>query len=172
MEIGLISDTHGFLDPRVFRCFENVDEIWHAGDFGTLEIAEQLAEFKPLKGVYGNIDDVTIREIYPEDLRFQCENLDVWITHIAGRPGRYDPRVRKILKSDPPDVLICGHSHILHVETDSHFGEMQYLNPGAAGHQGFHQMRTLLKFRLDNGTLDKIRVIELGVRGRSPKTKN
>ena len=166
MEIGLISDTHGFLDPNVFKCFEEVDEVWHAGDFGTLEVAQQLAEFKPLKGVYGNIDDFEIRESYPEDLRFECEGVSVWMTHIAGRPGRYDARVRKSLRSTPPDVLICGHSHILHVENDARYSGLQYLNPGAAGHQGFHQVRTLLKFRIENGVLEKIRVVELGPRGR------
>ena len=166
MEIGLISDTHGFVDPRVFKSFADVDEVWHAGDFGTMDVADQLAEFKPFKGVFGNIDDIILQETYPEDLRFDCEGLDVWITHIAGRPGRYDSRVRKILKSNPPDVLICGHSHMLHVETDSRFNDMQYLNPGAAGHQGFHQVRTLLKFQISDGKLDRIRVVELGTRGR------
>lgn len=169
MEIGLIADTHGFLDPAVLYSFQNVDEIWHAGDFGSLDVAENLATLKPLRGVYGNIDSALIREKYPEDLRFEIEGLDVWITHIAGRPGRYDPRVRKTLAKNAPGLLICGHSHILHVETDKTFGQMQYLNPGAAGHQGFHQLRTLLKFRIENGTVDNIRLVELGPRGRTPK---
>ena len=115
---------------------------------------------------FQNEFNAQIQDEYPEDLRFELEGLDIWITHIAGRPGRYDQRVRTLLKNNPPNVLICGHSHILHVETDARFGQLQYLNPGAAGHHGFHQIRTLLKFRIQNGVLDKIRVIELGTRGR------
>lgn len=169
MEIGLIADTHGFLDPAVLKSFQNVDEIWHAGDFGSLEVAENLAALKPLRGVYGNIDNAMIRDEYPEDLRFEIEGLEVWITHIAGRPGRYDPRVRKKLAKNAPSLLVCGHSHILHVERDKKFGQMQFLNPGAAGHQGFHHLRTLLKFRIENGTVENIRLVELGPRGRTPK---
>ena len=165
MEIGLISDTHGYLDPRIAKLFENCDEIWHAGDFGT-DVAEPLLALKPLRGVFGNMDDDSIREQFPEDLRFEMEGVDILMTHIAGRPGRYDRRVRRILQNNPPQVLICGHSHILHVERDQRFGEMQYLNPGAAGHQGFHVKRTLLKFTIAAGKLDRIRLIDLGPRGR------
>ena len=168
MHIGLIADTHGYLDPRIPECFRDCDEIWHAGDFGNLEVADQLARGKPLRGVYGNIDDDSIRETYPEDLRFTLEGVDIWMTHIAGRPGRYDRRVRAVLEQQPPDLLVCGHSHILHVQRDEQFNHMQYLNPGAAGHHGFHLMRTLLKCRINKGVIDQIRLIELGPRGRRP----
>ena len=166
MEIGLISDTHGFLDPRVFKLFETCDEVWHAGDFGP-GVSEPLERAFPVfRGVHGNIDDEELQYRYPEDLRFPCGGVDVWLTHIGGRPGRYDRRVRETLKSDPPDLLICGHSHILHVEKDARLGHMQYLNPGAAGHHGFHLQRTLLKFQLSGGEVSRIRLIELGPRGR------
>ncbi len=166
MEIGIISDTHGFLDPSVFKAFANCDEIWHAGDFGTWDIAQQLSEFKPLRGVYGNIDDSRIRHEYPENQRFRCEGVDVWMTHIAGRPRQYSKRVRHELKTAPPQVLICGHSHILSVENDNRHDGMKYINPGAAGHQGFHVMRTLLKAEFVGGKIQNLRLIELGPRGR------
>lgn len=168
LEIGLISDTHGFLDPQVARAFADVDEIWHAGDFGAIEIAQQLAKIKPLRGVYGNIDDLGIRDKFAEDLRFQCEGVRVWMTHIAGRPGRYPANIRAKLQSDPVDVLVCGHSHICHVERSPRVGGMLYLNPGAAGHAGFHVTRTLLKCRFTKGKVDNLRVVELGSRGRKP----
>lgn len=165
MEIGLISDTHGYLDPRIATLFADCDEIWHAGDFGS-GVANQLVRIKPLRAVFGNIDDTEIRNDFPEDLRFEINGIDVWITHIAGRPGRYDPRVLRELKRNAPDLLICGHSHILHIEKDSRFGGMQYLNPGAAGHQGLHHERTILKFTIAAGKVERIRLIELGPRGR------
>jgi putative phosphoesterase len=165
MEIGLISDTHGYLDPRVGQLFADCDEIWHAGDFGS-DVLAPLSEMKPLRGVFGNIDDESIRQKFPEDLRFEMEGVDIWMRHIAGRPGRYDPRVRAELLRRPPHVLICGHTHVLHVEPDRRFGGMQYINPGAAGHQGFHLQRTLLKFTVADGRLHRIRLIELGPRGR------
>lgn len=172
MEIGLISDTHGFLDPRVPKLFETCDEVWHAGDFGP-SVAERLElAFPVFRGVHGNIDDEEIQDRYPENLRFECEGVHVWLTHIAGRPGRYDRRVRAKLNSDPPDLLICGHSHILHVEKDARLGNMQYLNPGAAGHHGFHLQRTLLKFQLADGEISRIRLIELGPRGRRASLMN
>lgn len=169
MEIGIIADTHSFFDPNLPEIFEKVDEIWHAGDFGNLDVANQLAQIKPTKGVYGNIDTEDIREAYPEDLWFEIEGVTVWMTHIAGRPGRYNPRVRQQLTKKRPDVLICGHSHLLMVQRDQKFGNMLYLNPGAAGHHGFHQKRTLLKCRIANGKIDNLRVIELGARGRKMK---
>jgi putative phosphoesterase len=167
MQIGLISDTHSYLDPKVFEAFKDCDEIWHAGDFGTLKVAEELAEFLPLKGVYGNIDDREIRGTYPENLRFKCEGVDILMTHIAGRPGRYPARVKKLLnESPPPDVLICGHSHIVHVENDWKYKKMKYLNPGAAGHEGHHVMRTLIKLKCEKGKLKDMKLVELGPRGR------
>lgn len=164
MEIGIISDTHGYLDPRVFKAFKDCDEIWHVGDFGAWEIAKQLAEFKPFRGVYGNIDDGAIRDAYPEDQRFEIENVHVWMTHIAGYPGRYSPRVAAILKQNPPAVLICGHSHILRVDTDVKHGNMLCINPGAAGNYGVQIIRTLLKVEVVDGQFTNMRVIELGPR--------
>lgn len=170
MNIGLISDTHGFLDARVIKLFEDCDEVWHAGDFGQ-GVAERLQRAFPVfRGVFGNIDDDSIRHRFPEDLRFTCEGVDVWLTHIAGRPGRYDTRIRASLLKNPPQLLVCGHSHILHVETDKRLQNMQYLNPGAAGHHGFHHERTLLKVRLEAGQISNIRLIELGPRGRKSKS--
>ncbi len=160
--IGLISDTHGFLDPLVFEYFENCDEIWHAGDFGSMQVANQLAEFKPFVGVYGNIDDSELRGVYPEHQRFDCEDLDVWMTHIGGYPGRYDRRVAKEIKSNPPGLFICGHSHILRAMKD---GDMVHLNPGAAGHHGFHLERTLMRFEVHGRKIRELEVIELGARG-------
>ena len=166
MQIGIISDTHSYLDPKVFEAFEDCDEIWHAGDFGEKAVADQLAEFLPLKGVYGNIDDRSIREIYPENLRFTCEGVDVLMTHIAGRPGRYPARVKKLIEASKPDVFICGHSHIVHVENDPTYKGMKYLNPGAAGHEGQHVMRTLIKLKCVDGKLEDMKLVELGPRGK------
>jgi putative phosphoesterase len=165
MEIGIISDTHGYLDPQVFTAFENCDEIWHAGDFGTLEILESLRNFKPLRSVFGNIDDVSIRQQTAENERFECAGVRVWMTHIGGHPGRYATRVRKVLDVDPPDVLICGHSHVVCVENDPKYN-LKYLNPGAAGHEGHHIMRTLLKATFAEKKLCNLRLVELGPRGR------
>lgn len=164
MEIGIISDTHGYLDPNVFKAFKDCDEIWHIGDFGSLEIAHQLAEFKPFRGVYGNIDDNSIRAVYPEDLRFEMDGVDIWLTHIAGYPGRYSRRVAAMLDRDAPDVLICGHSHILRVDPDKKRGRMLCVNPGAAGNYGAQIVRTLLKVEIADGEFKNMRVVELGPR--------
>ncbi len=163
-KIGLISDTHGYLDPHVFQYFEPVDEIWHAGDIGDLSVTDQLAAFRPLKAVYGNIDDHLARRQFPLDWRFDCDGLDVWITHIGGYPGRYNQRVREIMQVNPPGLFICGHSHILKVMPDKQFGCL-HINPGAAGHHGFHLMRTIVRFQVDAGKIGQLEVIELGKRG-------
>ena len=134
------------------------------GRFWLLEIAKELAEFKPFRGVYGNIDDDSIRTNYPEDLRFEIEGLDVWMTHIAGYPGRYSPRVAGLLDQDAPDVLICGHSHLLRVDTDKKHGNMLCINPGAAGNYGEQIVRTLLKVEIEGGEFKNMRVVELGPR--------
>ena len=165
MEIGIISDTHGYLDPRVFDAFENCDEIWHAGDFGSLEIAKQLADFKSFRGVYGNIDDLSIRNAYPEDQRFEIEGVNIWMTHIAGHPGRYSRRVLQLLNDNPPDVLIYGHSHLLRVDTDSKRNNMLCVNPGAAGNYGDQVVRTVIKAEVANGEFKNLRVVELGPKG-------
>src|SRR5688572_30366320 len=162
MKIGLISDTHSFLDAKVFDHFKNVDEIWHAGDLGDMTVATTLADFKPFKAVFGNIDDKTIQLKFPEDLRFHSEELNVWITHIGGAPPNYNPRVKKILKENPPDIFICGHSHILRVARDPALGGMLYINPGAAGNQGFHTMKTIMRFDLIKREVKNMEVIELG----------
>ncbi|HEY8401305.1 MAG TPA: metallophosphoesterase family protein [Cytophagaceae bacterium] len=162
--IGLISDTHGFLDTKVFQYFEDCDEIWHAGDIGSIEVADQLAKFKPLRGVYGNIDGAEIRNQYPEHNKFQLEGLSIWITHIGGYPGHYNPKIKKELSLNPPNIFVCGHSHILKVMTDKTLKNMLCLNPGAAGKHGFHHVKTILKFDLNSGKVENMQAIELGKR--------
>jgi len=162
--IGLISDTHSYLDPAVFDYFKDCDEVWHAGDLGSMELVEQLEAFKPFRAVYGNIDNHTIRAACPLNLRFDCEGLDVFITHIGGYPGRYNKRVREIIAANPPDLYICGHSHILKVMPDKKY-DLIHINPGAAGVHGFHKMRTIMRFKVNEGKLFDVEVIELGLRG-------
>jgi len=158
--IGLISDTHSFLHPRVEHHFEQCDEIWHAGDIGTIDIADKLAAIKPLKAVYGNIDGTEIRKVFPKNLRFTDEGVDVFITHIGGYPNRYDQRVREEISMNPPALFICGHSHILKAMPDKKLG-LLHLNPGAAGKVGFHQVLTLMRFQLNAGKIENLEVIEL-----------
>ncbi len=157
--IGLISDTHGYLDESVFKHFADCDEIWHAGDFGP-DVADRLAAFKPLKGVYGNIDGTDIRRKFPLNLRFTCEEVEVWITHIGGYPGRYNPAVKPEIYTNPPQLFITGHSHILKVIYDEKI-KCLHLNPGAAGKQGWHKVRTLMKFQIDAAKIADLKVIEL-----------
>lgn len=161
--IGLLSDTHGYLDKSVFTHFDQCDEIWHAGDFGNIAVAEALAKFKPLKGVYGNIDGQDIRADFPEHLRFTCEEVDIWITHIGGYPGRYSPGVKAAIQQAPPKLFICGHSHILKVMFDQKL-QCLHLNPGAAGKQGWHKVRTLLRFSIDGNRIEDLNVVELANR--------
>jgi putative phosphoesterase len=161
-KIGLMSDTHSFLDPKVFEYFKDCDEIWHAGDIGVIEVAERLAAFKPFKAVYGNIDENTaVEHQYPLDLRFECEGLRVWITHIGGYPGKYAPRVNKQIANDPPDLFITGHSHILKVMRDPLLN-LIHINPGACGIEGWHKVKTLVRFGVENGKIHDLEVIELG----------
>ncbi len=159
-KIGLISDTHGFLHPRVKHHFQDCDEIWHAGDIGSIALADDLAAFKSFRAVYGNIDGAEIRKAYPEHLRFTIEGVKVWITHIGGYPKRYDRRVYKELYSNPPKLFICGHSHILKAIPDKNLG-LLHLNPGAAGKVGFHQVLTIMRFEVDQGKIQNLEVIEL-----------
>jgi len=166
MKIGLLSDTHSYLDNRIFDYLSQCDEIWHAGDIGSLEVITQLEEFKTVRAVYGNIDSPEIRQKYPENQRFICEGANIWITHIGGYPPTYNPPVRKLLKANPPDVFICGHSHILRVMADKNLPGFLYMNPGAAGQEGFHAMRTLLRFEINQKKITNLEVIELGKRGR------
>ena len=165
-KIGLISDTHHYLDPAVFKHFEKCDEIWHAGDFGTIRIAEELIAGTglPLKGVYGNIDGQDIRTVYPEKLRWTCEGVNVFMTHIGGYPPKYNPAVKKELSDNPPQLFICGHSHILKVMYDDKI-KCLHMNPGAAGNQGWHKVRTIIRFAIDGKDMKDCEVIELGKRG-------
>ncbi|MCH8330376.1 MAG: metallophosphoesterase family protein [Bacteroidetes bacterium] len=164
--IGLLSDTHGYLDQKVFDFFDQVDEIWHAGDFGTMEVSDQLEDFKPLFGVHGNIDGRKLRTKHPLDQRFICEGMNTWMTHIGGYPGRYDQRVRKELNtSSVPGLFICGHSHILKIMNDEKY-KMMTMNPGATGRIGLHKIRTAIRFEVDNGALHNLEVIELGSRSQ------
>ncbi|MEX2235163.1 MAG: metallophosphoesterase family protein [Cyclobacteriaceae bacterium] len=165
MKIGLLSDTHGYFDPKIFEHFRNCDEVWHGGDIGDIEIVERLESFKPLRAVYGNIDDKDIQIRFPEDLFFNCEQVSVWITHIGGAPPRYNPRIKKILHSRVPDIFICGHSHILRIAKDPAYGGMLYINPGAAGNQGFHHTKTLVRFEISGKEVRDMEVIEIGRRG-------
>ncbi len=159
--IGLLSDTHSFLDKRIFTHFADVDEIWHAGDWGSYEVAKTLKSFKPLRGVYGNIDGQDIRIDFPKTLRFKCEEVDVLMTHIGGYPGRYAPEIRQELMKNPPKLFISGHSHILKVQYDK-LWDLLHINPGAAGKHGFHQVQTLVRFEIDGNNIQNLEVIELG----------
>lgn len=161
--IGLISDTHGFLDDQIFSVFNECDEIWHIGDFGNIELADKLAAFKPLKGVYGNIDGKDVRICYPEHLRFVCEEVDVWMTHIGGYPDHYSPNIREKIYKNPPQLFITGHSHILKVIYDKKIACL-HLNPGAAGKHGWHKVRTLLRFAIDGKKILNLEIVELGNR--------
>ncbi|HEX2847406.1 MAG TPA: metallophosphoesterase family protein [Chitinophagaceae bacterium] len=158
--IGLISDTHGFLDESVFHHFKDCDEIWHAGDFGNAELADKLNAFKPLKGVYGNIDGMDIRANYPEQLVFMCESVKVMMRHIGGSPPKYNPETRKELALHRPLLFISGHSHILKVMYDQQ-QQCLHINPGAAGKQGWHKVRTLVRLTIDGQEMKDCNVIEL-----------
>lgn len=161
--IGLLSDTHSDLPEKVFQYFADVDEIWHAGDIGDVSVTDRLKTFKPLRAVYGNIDGTNIRAEFPEFNRFQIEGVDVLMTHIAGKPGRYAKPAADAILKQPPKLLVCGHSHILLVQNDPRFN-MLWLNPGACGNKGFHQMRTMLRFAIDGDRICNMEIIELGKR--------
>jgi uncharacterized protein len=158
--IGLISDTHGYLDESVFRYFESCDEIWHGGDFGTAALAEKLAAFRPLRGVYGNIDGTDIRSVYPENLVFHCEEVKVLMRHIGGYPPKYNPETRKLLEIHQPQLFIAGHSHILKIIYDEKI-QCLHMNPGAAGKQGWHKVKTLIRFTVDGKDMRDAEVVEL-----------
>jgi uncharacterized protein len=165
MKIGLLSDTHSYLDRRIFDHFRDCDEVWHAGDIGDADTADRLEAFKPFRAVFGNIDNPELQRRFPEDLRFTCEGFNILITHIGGAPPNYNPRTKKLLKTELPDIFICGHSHILRIKKDPSWNNMLYLNPGAAGNQGFHAIKTLMRFTLDQKEIRDVEVIELGKRG-------
>ena len=161
IKIGLISDTHNYLDPQVFEYFKDCDEIWHAGDFGSISIAEELKKIAPVVGVYGNIDGQNVRQEYPLHQRFEREGMSIWMTHIGGIPGRYCIPIRKELEENPPQLFVCGHSHILRISRDQELGKMLYMNPGAAGKQGFQQQRTIIRFEIVDGGVHNVEVINL-----------
>jgi putative phosphoesterase len=160
LKVGILSDTHCTLVPQLFNFFKDVDELWHAGDIGNIETAETLALFKPLRAVHGNIDDHIVRMQYPEDLFFHIEDVDVYMTHIGGYPGHYMPEVKYILETKKPNLYICGHSHILKVKYDPTL-KLLHINPGAAGLQGWHKERTLVRLTVDGSAFKDMEVITL-----------
>jgi len=162
--IGLLSDTHGYLDDRILDFLGQCDEIWHAGDIGNIETSQKLLALKPFRAVSGNIDGTDLRHDFPLRLRFKCEEVDVLMVHIGGYPGHYSPDVRKEIISSAPKLFISGHSHILKVIYDNKY-QLLHINPGAAGIQGFHQIRTLIRFSIDNAVIKDLEVIELGRMG-------
>lgn len=159
-KIGLMSDTHSYLPPDVFRYFDKVDEIWHGGDIGNTELADKLEAFKPFRAVYGNIDGAELRVRYPLNLHFELEGVKVFMTHIGGYPGKYAPGVKDELLKSKPKLFICGHSHILKVMPDPAL-QLLHINPGACGIQGWHKVKTLLRFELSEGNISQLEVIEL-----------
>lgn len=161
--ILLLSDTHNYMDDRILDYAEKADEIWHAGDIGNLEVADQLKAVRPLRAVYGNIDNSEIREEYPLNQIFEVEGVKVFLTHIGGYPGRYSARVKSILLEEKPKLYICGHSHILKVMHDKKLNVL-HMNPGAAGNVGMHYVRTMLRFQLNQSKIENLEVIELGKR--------
>ncbi len=158
-KILLLSDTHSYMDDSILKHVKQADEVWHAGDIGNITVADTIRQFKPLKAVYGNIDNAEIRAEFPENNRFMCEGVNVWITHIGGYPNAYNIRVREALRANPPKLFITGHSHILKVMPDKKLN-LLHMNPGAVGKHGFHKIRTMLRFTIDNKTIDNLEVIE------------
>lgn len=162
-KIGLLSDTHGYLDPKIYDYFKEVDEIWHAGDIGRLTVIDELRNFKPTRIIYGNIDETVIRSEIKETEIFTVEKMKVVMTHIAGRPGKYAKAIPELLEKEKPNIFVCGHSHILLVQFDKRFNTL-WLNPGACGIKGFHTVKTLLRFSIDGEKVINMEAIELGKR--------
>lgn len=158
--IGVLSDTHGLLDKRIFEHFKDVDEIWHAGDIGSEDVLRRLREFKPTRAVYGNMDSGDVRYSLSEFYRFKVEEVNVLMTHIGGYPGHYNPWLIPMFRKEPPDLFVCGHSHILKIQYDNEFHFLT-INPGAAGKQGWQPCQTLLRFTIDDRKIDNLEVIEL-----------
>jgi len=167
MRVGLLSDTHGFLDEAIFRFFEACDEVWHAGDFGP-NVLDRLMAFKPLRGVYGNIDGADIRSEFPAELSWQSELVRVYMTHDGGKPGSYKRGIKRALIRHRPDLFICGHSHIACVIRDTEL-QLLHMNPGACGRVGWHQKRTVLRFQVNDRRVDRLELIELGPRSAKAK---
>ena len=166
MKIGLLSDTHSFLDEKIFTYFNGVDEIWHAGDFGDVAVADRLEAFKPLRAVYGNIDGGQLRSRYPENQLFSMEEVSVWMTHIGGYPPNYNSRTKSRIYSMNPKLFICGHSHILKIMPDPKRPGSICINPGAAGKYGLHNEKTIVRFELKAARIQNLEVIKLGKRAK------
>lgn len=160
-KILLLSDTHSHIDDTILKYVNQADEVWHAGDIGNLVVTDTIKKLKPLRAVYGNIDDDKARIEFPLNNRFFCENVEVWITHIGGYPGKYNQAIRAEIQKNPPKLFICGHSHILKVQFDKTLN-LLHMNPGAAGIYGFHQMRTMLRFEIDGDKIQNLEIIEIG----------
>ena len=158
-KILLISDTHGYIDEKIIKYANQVDEIWHAGDIGDISVTDKLKTIKPLKAVYGNIDDQKIRSEFPLHNRFLCEKVDVWITHIGGYPKKYNPKIIDKLRSNPPDLFICGHSHILKVINDKDLN-LLHINPGAIGKHGLHNVRSMIQFEISGDKIENLSIVE------------
>ena len=158
-KILLISDTHGYIDEKIIKYANQVDEIWHAGDIGDISVTDTLKTIKPLKAVYGNIDDQKIRSEFPLHNRFLCEKVDVWITHIGGYPKKYNSKIIDELRSNPPDLFICGHSHILKVINDKDLN-LLHINPGAIGKNGLHNVRTMIQFEINGDKIENLSIVE------------
>lgn len=170
-KILLLSDTHGYLDQKIKAYAAQSDEIWHAGDIGKTRIIEELESIKPTRAVFGNIDNSQIRKIAPESISFLSEGVTVLMLHIAGYPGKYNTKAKKLIDLHKPNLVVCGHSHILKVMQDRNYNHL-HLNPGAAGISGFHKIRTLLRFELKKGKIQNLEAIELGLRGALTNTVN
>lgn len=162
-KILLLSDTHSHIDDTILKYVNQADEVWHAGDIGNLSVTDTIKKLKPLRCVYGNIDDAQARLEFQLHNRFMCENVSVWITHIGGYPGKYNPAIREEMLLNPPKLFICGHSHILKVMFDKKHN-LLHMNPGAAGISGFHQMRTMLRFVIDDDKIRDLEIVEIGKR--------
>jgi len=162
--IGLLSDTHGHLDDRILHHLQDCDEIWHAGDIGNEETAKTLEDLKPFRAVWGNIDGGKLRIWYRENELFVIDGIKIWLTHIGGYPGRYNPKIRSLIYEKKPDLFICGHSHIVKIMRDKKTPNLLHINPGAAGKTGIHKIRTMVKFDITEGAIKDLKVIELGKR--------
>lgn len=160
-KILLLSDTHSHIDETILKYARQADEVWHAGDIGDLIVTDTLKKLKPLRAVFGNIDDDKARMEFPLHNRFLCEGVEVWITHIGGYPGKYNQAIRSDIKQNPPKLFICGHSHILKVQFDKELN-LLHMNPGACGIHGFHQVRTMLRFEIDGDKIQNLEVVEIG----------
>ena len=159
-KILLLSDTHGHVDDHMMKYVKESDEVWHAGDIGTTQVTDTISSQKPLRAVFGNIDNHELRISFPEELLFECEDINIYMTHIGGRPGRYAKGISKKIKSIKPKIFICGHSHILKIQYDK-VNQLLFINPGAIGKHGFHKVRTMVRFEIDKSDIKNMEVIEV-----------